>query len=241
MTTRTGPTWLCEFNGHAAQYAGGGSPAGAAAECEAAGLGTPTAVTYAGYVAAPVPQEAPHAPPMPHAPIKPDKRSARRAEIVLTLYGLLRCDFPIGSILKPAEAAARLPSASALRDFLANVGAAIEKLTADPRIIDRVIEAQSKAWISAANETNARHLGKWQAAEVCAERKIRYRTHAKRLRKRVGYQGAIAELAASIDGALPRDELAAENFRTILVESGIGVDDVESLVRRYRRITAPKI
>jgi hypothetical protein len=171
----------------------------------------------------------------------PEKKSTRRAELVLMLYGLLRVDFPIGSILKPEDAAGRLPSPSALRDFLANVGIAIEHLSSDPRLVDRVIENQGKAWIAAARETNARRLGKWKAAEVYAERKIRYRQHAKRLRKRVGYRKAIEELAASIDGLLPRNELAEENFREALSDTGLSEDDIHSLVNRYRRITAPKM
>lgn len=239
MTGR-GPVWICELAGRPSAYASGALPEDAVAECESAGLGTPTAVHYAGYTAEPD-HEAPQAPQAPPAIPKPTKRSGRRAELVLTLYGLLRCDFPIGSILRPAEAAARLPSASALRDFLANVGAAIQRLNSDPRIVDRVIEAQGKAWISSANEKNARRLGKWKAAEVHAERKIRYRQHAKRLRKRVEYHKAIGELASSIDGLLPRHELAEANFRAVLADSGLGLDDIESLVRRYRRINAPKM
>ena len=241
MTGGNGPTWICEFPGNPSAYASGSTPEAAVAECESAGLGTPSAIHYAGYVASPEAKTAPVTTSIPYTTPKPSKRSGRRAELVLTIYGLLRADFPIGSILKPAEAAARLPSASALRDFLANVGIAIQRLTVDPRIVDRVIENQSKAWIAAAREKNARRLGKWQAAEIYTERKIRYRQHAKRLRKRVGYHKAIGELASSIDGLLPRQELAAESFRTILVESGLGEADVQSLVNRYRRINAPKI
>ena len=241
MTGGNGPTWICDFPGHASAYAAGHRPADAAAECKSAGLGTPSAIRYAGYIASPDPVPAAPPPPDPDAIPKPSKRSGRRAELVLTIYGLLRADFPIGSILKPAEAAARLPSASALRDFLANVGTAIQHLNEDAKIIDRVIENQAKAWIAAAKEKNARRIGKWKAAEVYAERKIRYRQHAKRLRKRVGYHKAIAELAASIDGLLPRHELAAENFRAVLADSGLGMDDVESLVNRYRRINTPKL
>jgi hypothetical protein len=239
--TGNGPTWICDFPGHTSAYASGHRPADAAAECESAGLGTPAAIRYAGYIADPEPEPALVTPPIVQAIPTPPKRSSRRAELVLMIYGLLRADFPIGSILKPAEAAARLPSSSALRDFLANVGTAIQRLTSDPRIVDRVIENQGKAWIASAMETNARRIGKWKAAEVYTERKIRYRQHAKRLRKRVGYHQAIAELAASIDGLLPRHELAAENFRAILAESGLGADDIESLISRYRRINSPKL
>ena len=241
MTDGNGPTWICEFPGNPSAYASGSTPEAAVAECESAGLGTPSAIHYAGYVASPALESALLPPATRHAIPKPSKRSGRRAELVLTIYGLLRADFPIGSILKPAEAAARLPSASALRDFLANVGVAIQRLTVDPRIVDRVIENQGKAWIAAAKEKNARRLGKWKAAEIYAERKIRYRQHAKRLRKRVGYHKAIGELASSIDGLLPRHELAEDNFRAILLDAGLGSDDVHSLVNRYRRINAPKM
>ena len=240
MTAGRGPTWICIFEEHPSTYVNGPRPADAVAECKSAGLGIPTAVHYAGYTAEPDVQ-APEAGPLRHAIPRPEKPSNRRAELVLTLYGLLRCDFPIGSILKPAEAAARLPSASALRDFLANVGLALERLSADPRAVDRVIENQSKAWIAAAKEKNAIRLGKWKEAEVYAERKIRYRQHAKRLRKRVGYREAIGELASSIDGLRPCQERAEENFRDVLLESGLGIDDVHSLIMRYRRVNAPKM
>jgi len=241
MTPENGPTWICIFSDHRSTYVNGPRPADAVAECKASGLGIPDVVHYAGYSAEPDVQ----APTRTHLPAitpeKPDKRSGRRAELVLTIYGLLRADFPIGSILKPDEAAARLPSASALRDFLANVGLAIERLSVDPRIVDRVIENQSKAWIAAARETNAARTGKWKSAEVWKERKIRYRQHAKRLRKRVGYRKAIGELAFAIDGLLPQNEIAEENFRAALVDTGLSADDIRSLVNRYRRINAPKL
>jgi len=241
MTPDDGPTWICIFSDDRSTYVNGPRPADAVAECRSAGLGIPDAVHYAGYSADPGVQAPHEAPSRPIATREPDKRSNRRAELVLMLYGLLRVDFPIGSILKPAEAGARLPSPSSLRDFLANVGIAIERLSVDPRIVDRVIENQGKAWIAAARETNARRLGKWKSAEVYAERKIRYRQHAKRLRKRVGYQKAIGELASSIDGLLPRHELAEANFREALSDTGLSEDDIHSLVNRYRRINAPKL
>jgi hypothetical protein len=241
MTKKTGPVWICEFQNSTSRYAVGSRPSEAVAECREAGLGTPSDVHYAGYIAEPEPAPAP-APRKSIPPPKPKpERSGRRVELVLTLYGLLRCDWPIGSILKPFDAAARLPSQSALRDFVANVGTAIQQIESDSRIVDEVIENQGNAWIEAAKEKNARRLGKWKAAEVHAERKIRYRQHAKRLRKRVAYHKAIGELASSIDGLLPRQETAAENFRAVLLDSGLGLDDVTSLVNRFRRITAPKL
>ena len=241
MTGKAGPIWLCEFTGKPSIYAYAPSASVASAECRESGLGTPTATHYAGYVAEPGPIATPptrHAIPLPS---KPSGRSARRAELVLTLYGLLRCDWPIGSILRPDAAAARLPSQSALRDFLANVGLAIERISGDSRIVDETINSQGNAWIEAANEKNAKRSGKWRLAEVHAEMKIRHRMNAKRLRKRVGYRKAIAELAFSIDGLLPCQDRAAENFRTILADSGLGSVDVDSLVNRFRRITAPKL
>lgn len=241
MTGEKGPTWICTFPDRPSTYASGPRPSDAVAVCESAGLGTPSAVNYAGYNADPDPPAQLDGSTIADLiPLSPPK-STRRAELVLTLYGLLRCDFPIGSILRPEDAANRLPSASVLRDFLANVGTAIERLRNDPRNVYQVIESQGKAWIASAQETNSRRAGKWKAAEVYAERKIRYRQHAKRLRKRVGYRKAIAELAHAIDGILPEQESTAENFRSILAKSGIGPDDVESLVSRYRRITAPKL
>jgi hypothetical protein len=241
MDRKAGPTWIAIFENRASTYVTGSRPADVVAECKSAGLGTPSAIHYAGYSAEPELGTSDLGARPRFPPPKADKRSSRRAELVLMLYGLLRIDFPIGSILKPADAAGRLPSASSLRDFLANVGSAISRLSEDPRIIDRVVENQGKAWISAAKETNARRRGKWKAAEIHAERKIRYRQHAKRLRKRVGYQKAIGELASSIDGLLPRHELAEENFRRILDESGLSEDDIQSLISRYRRINAPKM
>ena len=203
MTGDKGPTWICTFPNRPSTYAPGSSPSDAVAVCESAGLGTPSAVNYAGYSAEPDPPPDGGSSKIADViPLSPPK-STRRAELVLTLYGLLRCDFPIGSILRPEDAANRLPSASALRDFLANVGSAIVRLRSDPRIVDQVIESQGKARIASAQETNFRHAGKWKAAEVYAERKFRYRQHAKRLRKRVGYRKAIAELAHAIDGILP--------------------------------------
>jgi len=241
MTPKNAPVWICEFRGRPSTYAAGSRPSEAVAECQNLGLGTPTAVHFAGYHAEPEPSPAPGArrPAIP-PPNKPEK-SGRRAELVLTLYGLLRCDWPIGSILKPSDAAARLPSQSALRDFVANVGLAIQQIEADSGILDDVIENQGKAWIAAAHEKNARRLGKWKSAEVHAERKIRYRNHARRLRKRVAYQKAIGELTSAIDGLLPRQEAAADNFRNQMIESGLGAEDVSSILGRYRRISTPKL
>jgi len=240
MTNQTGPTWICNFSGRPSSYQTGPRPIDAIRKCQSAGLGTPETVHYAGYAAEPV-HRTPRTSKAPPTASTPGKRSGRRAELVLMLYGLLRCDFPIGSILKPTEAAARLPSASSLRDFLANVGLAIERLSSDPRIVDRVIENQGKAWIAAANQKNATRLGDWQKADIYEERKIRYRQHAKRLRKRVEYHKAIGELASSIDGLLPRQERAEDNFRDLLLESGLGMDDIRSLIMRYRRVNAPKM
>lgn len=237
----TGPLWLCDFPGTTSTFASGSVPSEAVAECESAGLGTPASVQYAGYIAEPDPPPAPAPRLAVVIPAKADNRSGRRAELVLTLYGLLRCDWPIGSILRPADAAARLPTQSALRDFVANVGAAIQRIRGDARIVDQVIESQGNAWIAAAKEKNARGNGKWKNAEIHAERKIRHRSNAKRLRKRVAYRKAIGELALVLDGLLPRQELALDNFRTAIADSGLGADDIDSLVNRFRRITAPKL
>lgn len=239
MNRKNAPIWICEFSGRPSTYVSGSRPSEAVAECREAGLGIPSSVHYAGYTAEPDPPpiRGRPAPPPPDAP----EKSGRRAELALTLYGLLRCDWPIGSILKPFDAAARLPSQSALRDFVANVGTAIQQLTGDSRIVDEVIENQGNAWIEAAKEKNAKDSGRWKAAEIHSERKIRFRQNAKRLRKRVAYQKSIGELASAIDGLLPRQETAAENFREHLLKSGLSSDDVSSIVGRYRRITTPKL
>jgi hypothetical protein len=236
--------WLCSFENAPSTYASGSREVDAVAQCLEAGLGQPTALSYAGYAAEPgQPLELPLGPPPPdfQPTPRPEPKSTRRAELILTLYTALRCDFPIRSILTPSDAASRLPSASALRDFLANVGAAIERLRRDPELINRAIAAQAAAWIAGANEKNHRDRGKWKAAEVEAERKLRHRQNARRLRKRKDYRLAISELALVLDGFFPGADSAAESFKVQLIAEGFALDDAESLANRFRRISSPKI
>lgn len=229
------PLWLCSFREQPSTYVAAPRPRGAEVQCRDAGLGTPTSVQYAGYTAAPG-SEAEQQP-------KPPKRqiSSRRAELALTLYALLRVDWPIGSILAPAKAAARLPSQSALRDFLADTGTAIARLEADTDALDAVVIAQGKTWFHANREKNSRLAGDWKEAERHQERKELYRSSARRLRKRRAYQLAIGELMASLEGILPSSLTVSETFAAFLLASGMAADDVQSLTRRLRRISVPRL
>ena len=229
------PVWLCHIRGDGTRFVAAARPGGAEAECRSAGLGTPSALHYAGYSAAPAGEPA-------YSPAKPRRRiSSRRAEMALTIYGLLRVDWPIGSILNPAKAAARLPSQSALRDFLADVGMAIERIKTDHRILDRVIQAQGLTWYHANREKNSRLVGDWTAADRHQQKKELNRETANRLRKRRAYQLAIGELMASLDGALPKCVSAAESFSAFLIEHGMAPDDVQSITRRLRRVAVPNL
>ena len=230
------PVWLCSFQGKPATYVASPRPAGAEAQCRAEGLGTPAAVQYAGYSAAPAPEIEQHKPKKVRRQI-----SSRKAEMALTVYALLRVDWPIGSILAPAKAAARFPSQSALKDFLADTGTAIARIEADQDALDAVVIAQGKSWFHANREKNARHAGNWKEADRHKDRKELYRESARRLRKRRAYQLAIGELMASLEGILPQCAAASDTFAAFLIAGGMAPDDVDSLTRRLSRVAVPRL
>lgn len=232
------PVWLCSFSGKPALYVSDPRPGGAEAQCKAEGLGTPASIIYAGYTAVPTPEPKPTAPPAATA-ARP--LSSRRAELALTIYALLRIDWPIGSILAPAKAAARFPSQSALKDFLADVGVAISRLQADPATLHRVVNAQGMAWYHANREKNKSRAGLYAGAESHKHKKERYRAQARRLRKRRAYQMAIGELTASLDGLLPSAAAATVAFTEYLIAGGMAADDVDNLTRRLRRVAVPRL
>ena len=234
MSPPNKPVWLCTFPGRPSTYVESSRPREAEIACRTEGLGTPSSITYAGYTAAPTTEE-----PRPSRPRR--QLSSRRAELALTIYSVLRVDWPIGSILAPAKAAARFPSQSALKDFLADVGRAIERLEADHSIVDSVIRAEGLGWYYANRAKNARLQNDWTKADRAQEKKELYKARARRLRKRRAYQVAIGELMASLDGLLPSAATAAESFAAYLIAGGMAPDDVESLVRRLRRIAVPRL
>jgi hypothetical protein len=197
-------------------------------------------VVHAGYTAYP---GKPH---LVRKPLQPQPatptRVGRRAEAALAVYGLLRVDWPLGSILHQAAAEDRHQASQAtLRDFLADVGAAIAGLETPVHLLDLVVADQAKAWWYAAREHQARRLGEGKRAELLAEQKLFHRSRARRLRKRKAYGQATAELDGALAGRLEKHEGVADAFERQLTDQGLGADDVATLVARARRITIPRL
>jgi hypothetical protein len=233
------PLWIAEWrSGGPSSVFVEASTAGTATDLiQGTGLPRPDRLTFAGYAAVP---ESPDRPALPKTPPKQDLRIGRRVETALSIYSLLRVDWPIGSILQDPEAARRIPD-RALRDFIAAVGSAIERVEVDTRILLEVVDAQGKAWWFASQEMNARRSRNLRLAEWAGERRTLYRDRARRLRKRRGFDIAVGELAALLEGTLPSSEEAAERFRGILITGGLSADDADSMVRRFRRVTVPRL
>jgi hypothetical protein len=193
-------------------------------------------VEYAGYAADPLAYLG------GRRPADTDASIGRRAEAALTLYAILRLDWPIGSILDIREAAERWrPTSATLRDFIANVGAAIARLEADTRVLVDAVEASGLATWYRSTEINARRRRNGRLEAYARERREMYRDRARRLRRRVEYTAAVGELDAALEGRLEHDQVAAEAFRRRLVDQGMPADDAESFARRFSRVGIPRL
>lgn len=227
------PVWLCRWcrpRGYETHYIPARTGRTAATLAELAGLGRPDGVQYAGFSAEPVtwrPKNREHLSP-----------STRRAERAVLLYAMLRSSFPVRSILADPEASTPEP---VLRDFVANVGAAIARLGAGAEVVDQVAAAQARAWYASAAAANARRAGLRLEAEAALERANLYRGRARRLRKRKAYALAIGNLEALLAGTTERDDQVAERFRAHLVALGYPPLDADDLASRFRRVGVPRL
>lgn len=238
-TPRSLPVYLALWPGRPGAYFRARTPAGAAGQAVGAGLGEPPVIHYAGYAAYPeLPTRKRRSAPGQAAPI----RVGRRAEAALTVYGLLRVDWPLGSILGRAAAEHQhQASPAALRDFLADMGAAIESLTTPRHLLDAAVHHDARAWWYKAKERQARRLGEGLRADQLADRRRAHFERARSLRRRKQYGQATAELDGALAGNLEAHQGVAEAFAAQLVGQGLGADDVASLVKRARRITIPRL
>lgn len=242
MTSDNGsPVWLARWSvdsGRPPTYVSTGSAGEAIKALAAAGLPRPARLEYAGYAADPTGYLAGQRPPAPDS----EPAIGGRVEAALTLYGILRIDWPIGSILSVREAAERWrPTSAVLWDFIANMGAAIERLAVDSRVLGDVVEASGRATWFRTTEIRARRRQNDKLEAYARERREMYRDRARRLRRRVEYAAAIGELAAALDGKLERDIAAADACRRTLVAAGMSPDDAESFARRSVRIGVPRV
>jgi hypothetical protein len=230
------PVWLCRWKRRRREvrYIPAKSSATARDLCELAGLGSPDSITYAGYCAEPDELRRP----------KNYRRkiaSSRRAEQALGLYALLRVDWPIGSILADRELGNRYASTPALRDFVANVGATLERVNSAGRVVCAVVEAQGRAWWYAAQAKNARRAGDHNLARRWSDRAEDCRHRARRLRKRRAYQLAVGALESELTGETPVADLVADRFVDHLVEHGFSPSDAVAIAELGRRVWVPRL
>ena len=201
--------------------------------CERHGLGEPLDVRYAGFNAYP-------------DDVGGDRRkrgaSARRVPVTLALhlYAMLRVDWPIGSLLSN-RAARQVYTDKALRDFIANVGAAIERLPRQKRrAVEQQVEAEARAWANGALERNAHTAGACRTEATHRRRRENATHRARRLAKRVDFARGVDLLEAALCGALPDQVEAVDNLAEILTHEGVPQEEAAELAERWRGVMVPR-
>lgn len=255
------PVWLCRWKGARARHIPARSAGSAKDLCVLAGLGRPDVISYAGYSAESQSVVRPKG--LTSAALATG--TSRRAEAALTIYAVLRIDWPIGSILAGFDAESRWQASNGvLRDFIANVGVAIAGLNRTEReVLEQVVTAQALYWWHSAQESNAHRIVRTCSikdsfiyqeeslrdlkreagltAEHHRKRRDLYHHQARLLRKRRSYAMAVGQLSAALDGRLPKNDEAAGQLTEILVEHGFEEAEAQVLVARYRRVTVPRL
>jgi hypothetical protein len=228
---RSVPVWIVKFlrvDGKVPRSRFVAARTAAAASKISHEFGRPLSITYAGFQAE------------PHELDRPKNFSSRipasrRAEAALTLYSIIRTDWPIPSLLRESK---RL-SSGLLRDFVADVGRAIAQVP-EAEIVADVAEAQGLAWAWSARGLNARRQGRQLEADLAFEKRDDYRARARRLRKRKAYSLAVGELELRLNGVAEGFELVGLNFIERLVRLGYSVEEASDLARRFQRIGIPR-
>lgn len=204
--------------------------AGSAARvCRETGLGRPSSVSYAGFRAEPFELDRPKG-------YSSKVPSSRRAEAALTLYSMLRTDWPIPSLLRETK---RL-SAGLLRDFVADVGRAIAK-SPDSGVVAEVADAQGLAWFWSARALNAKRRDRPLEVTTAIEKRDLYRGRARRLRKRKAYSLAVGEIENTLNGVGDGLELVGLKFVDQLLEFGLSAEEASELARRFQRVGIPRL
>lgn len=234
---RSGTAWLCLWRRRPPLYAVAQTAEGAAGQLVGQGLPRPAAVIRAGFTAYPNLAPAPQKPgPKPSTP---SAATRVRVEGAIHVYSALRAGWPLPSLLRRPDPQRATPFV--LLQFVADVGAAIERLTTAPVLLRQVVLDQSAGCRYRAAELQARRLGEWHRADLLEERKILHFTRAHRLRRRKEYGEAAAELEGALAGGQAYQALAADSFRAVLLAAGLPEGEVDALVAKCRRISRPRL
>lgn len=154
----------------------------------------------------------------------------------MTLYSMLRTDWPIPSLLRETK---RL-SAGLLRDFVADVGRAIAK-SPDSGVVAEVADAQGLAWFWSARALNAKRRDRPLEVTTAIEKRDLYRGRARRLRKRKAYSLAVGEIENTLNGVGDGLELVGLKFVDQLLEFGLSAEEASELARRFQRVGIPRL
>lgn len=198
----------------------------------------PTSVRIVGYRACPE-HDAESKPPS-RMPVS-DIRTRNLGHAALRLYMILSADFPALSILCGQEARYR-HSIARMRDFLANMGAAIQHLPGKQRdVVAQRTKTVLEGWRYAAAEINAKRAGDLEHATEYGEIKEGCQEISDRLRRRQAHREAMRTLNMALDGCLPESQRVIENWIDALVAVGMPDHEARALASQSRRIGIPRL
>ena len=197
----------------------------------------PTSLRIVGYRAYPERDAEPKPLRMPVSEIK----TRNMGHAALRLYMILSADFPALSILCGQEARYR-HSIARMRDFLANMGAAIQHLPGKQRdVVAQRTKTVLEGWRYAAAEINARRAGDFEHATEYGECKDGCQEISDRLRRRQAHREAMKTLNMALDGCLPESQRVIENWIDALVAVGMPDHEARALASQSRRIGIPRL